>query len=102
MAGFNNIKIKWDTRLCEVGERTGYFHTWEQFSKPVAASPLPGGAPAGVISEVFAIVEFETGVERVRAYDIKFCDETHAELVAYNEFLNECREKESKNESISE
>ena len=106
MANFGNFKIKWETRLCMVGERTGYFHTWEQFSKPVAASPIKGGPPAGVISEVFAIVEFETGIERVKAHEIKFCDETHGELVAYNEFLNEYKEqakkKENNNESLSE
>ena len=47
-------------RLCKIKNtgKYGYFHTWEHYSKPVEASPLVGGAPAGVISKVFAIVEF--------------------------------------------
>lgn len=84
MASFGNFKIEWETRLCRVDDRIGYFHTWEQFSLPVAASPLQGGPPAGVIAEVFAIVEFETGIEKVHAYNVKFCDEIHADLVAIN------------------
>lgn len=37
------FKIKWETRLCEVDEELGYFHTWEQWSNVVNASPLRGG-----------------------------------------------------------
>lgn len=75
-----NLKLEWELRLCEVEGKLGYFHTWEQYSEPVEASPLMGGAPAGVISRVFGIVEFSDGVKRVPPYKIKFCDEQNAGL----------------------
>lgn len=40
------MQIEWKTRLCQVGEKLGYFHAWEHYSKPLEASPLIGGAPA--------------------------------------------------------
>lgn len=89
----NDILIRQETRLCMVKGKHGYFHTWEHYSKPVEASPLVGGAPAGVISQVFGIVEFEDGVQRVQPYDIRFLDETSEIL----HFLNE-REKEKNND----
>ena len=63
-------------RACVVRNRTGYFHTWEQYPKLLlAASPLIGGEPAGVFSKIFGIVEFEDGtVERVDPTDIQFSD----------------------------
>lgn len=67
-------------RLCEVNGKLGYFHTWERYSKPIEASPLVGGAPAGVISLVFGIVEFSDGVKRVYPYEIKFRDEINQKL----------------------
>lgn len=76
----NNITISHETRLCTVDGELGYFHTWEHFSQPVEASPLMGGAPAGVISHVYGIVEFSDGVKRVDPYRIKFCDEQNAIL----------------------
>lgn len=81
-------KIEWHTRMCTVRGKVGYFHTWEMYSKPLEASPLRGGAPAGVFSKVFGIVEFEDGVKRVDPTDIKFCDEENASLSMFN------REKE--------
>lgn len=54
----NNITISHETRLCKVKDKLGYFHTWEHYSNPVPASPMIGGAPAGVISQVFGIVGF--------------------------------------------
>lgn len=69
------IEVEWINRLCEVGDRIGYFHTWEHFSKPIPASPMIGGEPAGVFSKVWGIVEFSDGVERVDPTDICFCDE---------------------------
>ena len=81
-------KIEWHTRMCTVNGKVGYFHTWETYSKPLEASPLRGGAPAGVFSKVFGIVEFEDGVKRVDPTDIKFCDEENASLSMFN------REKE--------
>ena len=75
MAGFTNIKICWETRLCMVNGENGYFHTWEQYSRPIGASPMVGGAPAGVFNCLYGIVEFEDGVQRVDPTCIKFCDE---------------------------
>lgn len=48
-----DIEVKTETRLCKVGEEYGYFHTWEQYSVPIPESPLIGGAPAGVVAQVF-------------------------------------------------
>ena len=95
MASINNkITVSQETRLCTVKGELGYFHTWEHWSRPVEASPLIGGAPAGVISQVFGIVEFSSGVNRVEPYLIKFCDEQNAIL---NEMAKHYRdEKERK------
>lgn len=86
MASYNpDISVSWELRLCEVKGVIGYFHTWEHYSRPVVASPLVGGAPAGVIGQVFGIVEFPDGVKRVEPYKIKFCDEQNAMLGKMNE-----------------
>lgn len=77
-----SMQIEWKTRLCQVGEKLGYFHAWEHYSKPLEASPLIGGAPAGVFSKMFAVVEFSDGVRRVDPSEIVFCDEE-------NEILSE-------------
>lgn len=82
MAKYNPfIKLNWETRLCEVNGELGYFHIWELFSKPLKASPLIGGEPAGVFSQIFGIVEFSDGVRRVDPTKIKFCDEENAALM---------------------
>lgn len=78
------MEIKQERRLCTVNGENGYFHTWEQYSKPLEASPLVGGAPAGVFSKIFGIVEFENGIRRVDPTDIKFCDEENAMLSVFN------------------
>lgn len=70
-----NMELRWENRLCKVNGKLGYFHTWEHYSKPLEASPLVGGAPAGIFSKVFGIVEFPEGVKRVELYEIQFCDE---------------------------
>lgn len=92
-------KIKWETRMCKVGDEYGYFHTWEQFSEPIAASPLQWGHPAGVISRVHGIVEFRDGVRRINVEDIVFCDIENTELAVANKYL---KEMENNDESISE
>lgn len=79
---FADIEINYRTRLCTVLDELGYFHCWEQYSKPLEASPLMGGAPAGVFSKVFGIVEFADRVARVDPTDIKFCDDENALLNA--------------------
>ena len=72
------------TRLCKVGDEYGYFHTWEHYSMPIPESPLIGGAPAGVVSQVFGIVEFVDRVLRIQPYDIIFCDENNGTLARVN------------------
>lgn len=77
------------TRLCEVKGVVGYFHAWEHYSRPVEASPLRGGAPAGIFSKMFAIVEFSDGVERVDPENVIFRDETNAFLKEFNKKVEE-------------
>ena len=78
------MQIEWKTRLCQVDEKLGYFHAWEHYSKPLEASPLMGGAPAGVFSKMFGI--------RVDPSDIVFCDEENAMLSEMDKMR---KEKES-------
>ena len=73
-----NMTVEWNTRLCTVKGETGYFHTWEHYSKPLPASPLVGGEPAGLFSQIFGIIEFKDGVRRVDPTAIIFCDEENA------------------------
>lgn len=73
-----------ELRLCMVDGKAGYFHTWEHYSKPIEASPLIGGAPAGVFSIVFGIVEFSDGVKRIDPSYIKFCDDENQFLHTLN------------------
>lgn len=75
-----NIPIEWKTRGCTVKGEFGCFHTWEHYSKPLAADLCIGGAPAGVFSKVFGIVEFADGVRRIDPTDICFCDKENAYL----------------------
>ena len=89
LAGFNNIKIYWGTRLCKVDGELGYFHTWEQYSRPIGASPMMGGAPAGVFSCLYGIVEFEDRIQRVDPSKIQFCDEVGGALHVMNKFEKE-------------
>lgn len=67
--------ISWETRRCTVNGELGYFHIWEQYSQPMEASILVGGAPAGVFCRVYGLVEFSDGVRRVDPESIKFVDE---------------------------
>lgn len=71
-------------RLCEVGDRLGYFHCWEPYADIIAPGILKGSHPGGQYSRVFGIVEFPDGVERVDANEIKFVDETNANLNTMN------------------
>lgn len=89
MAKISDIEIKQERRLCTVNGKLGYFHCWEHYSKPVEASPLRGGAPAGVISFVRAIVEFPEGIGYASPADIKFCDEENAMLACMNKAREE-------------
>lgn len=87
MAKFE-IPIKQATRSCMVEGRPGNFHLWEQFSTVVPPSPMVGGAPGGVISNVYGIVEFSDGVKRVDPINIEFTDEDHSYLSAYEKWLS--------------
>lgn len=72
-------------RLCVVDGRVGYFHCLEHYSRPVEASPLIGGPPAGIISRVNGVVEFSEGsFERVPLIKIRFIDLRDAQR-AYDE-----------------
>lgn len=51
MAKFE-IPIKQATRSCMVDGRPGVFHLWGQFSTVVPPSPMAGGPPGGIISNV--------------------------------------------------
>lgn len=73
-----------EKRLCNVNGKIGYFHRWEDYSRPLDASPLIGGAPAGVFSGTYGIVEFPDGVRRVDPTQIVFCDEQNQTLWALN------------------
>lgn len=65
------------TRSCKVKDRQGEFHTWESISRIVPPSPMVGGHGDGVVSQMFALVEFEDGhIERCEPYDIIFIDKT--------------------------
>ena len=76
----NNISITMQLRPCIVDSKKALFHCWEHYSDVVEASPLIGGAPAGTISCVYAIVEFEDGhVMRIHPYNVKFCNPPHSE-----------------------
>ena len=88
----NNNKL----RLCKVRGELGYFHCWEHYSDVIPASPLVGGAPAGVISRVFGIVETANGVKRVDASLIQFCDEINANLNTMGGEHNVDKKKETK------
>lgn len=85
------IKIKLKTRECTVNGEAGLFHLWEVYSQPLGASPFIGGAPAGVFSRAYGIVEFSDGVRRVELTDIQFCDEENERLTILN---NKMRNKE--------
>ena len=53
--------------------------------KDMPASPLVGGEPAGVFSQVFGIVEFKDGIRRVDPTTIVFRDEENAALKVFEE-----------------
>ena len=67
-------------RTCRYENENHLFHGFEHFSNVVGQSIAVGGHPAGQISQVFALIEDESGnIKRVDPTDIKFTD---------NEFRN--------------
>lgn len=99
MAEYKGMKmtIEHELRLCEVNGELGYFHTWEQWSNVVDASPLRGGHPGGVVARVYGIVEFKDRVERVSPNRIKFCDEINAVLTSMTEVFEKVEDLEGVN-----
>ena len=90
-----DFTLKYERRLCKVKNELGYFHCWEYYSEPVPAGLTIGSPPAGVISYVSGIVEFEDDIRRVDPTAIKFCDEEHANLCALNKYEKErCKDEE--------
>lgn len=62
-------------RPCEVKGKQGIFHNWVQTATPIQAKNLRGGAPAGQLMQVFAIIEYEDGTVRLEyPNDIVFTD----------------------------
>ena len=55
---YNDLTRK---RLCMVNGRKAIFHMWAEISHPVGESALRGGPPAGQVSYVVALVEYEDG-----------------------------------------
>lgn len=67
-------------RTCRYNDENYLFHCFEYRSSVVPPSIAVGGYPAGQISQVFALIEDESGnIKRVDPTDIKFTD---------NEFKN--------------
>lgn len=67
-------------RTCRFKNNNYLFHCFEQCSHVVPPSIAVGGYPAGQISQVFALIEDESGnIKRVDPTEIKFTD---------NEFRN--------------
>ena len=87
MASFpntNTITLEHERRLCEVDDRVGYFHCWEQYADVLMPGLTAGSSPGGQYSRIFGIVEFEDGVERVEPSHIKFVDEENSMLHCFN------------------
>lgn len=64
-----DFTLKYERWLCKVKSELRYFHCWEHFSEPVPAGLTIGSPPAGVISYVVGIVEFDDGIRRVDLFD---------------------------------
>lgn len=77
------MTVTYEKRLCKVNGEYGFFHKWAHVSQPIEASPLVGGAPAGLFSRDYGIVEFVGNVRYVEVQDIVFCD-------GDNLFLRDC------------
>ena len=76
-----DVNIKRELRPCLItspnGERQekGLFHCWNQYSKPIPPSIVRGGHDGGQVSQIYGIVEFESGrVANVELYMITFLD----------------------------
>ena len=68
-----------ELRPCYVNKKKGIckalFHTWEHYSTVIDAGLMVGSHPAGQISVLYGIVEYEDGtIDRVDPSMIHFCD----------------------------
>lgn len=62
-------------RTCRYKDENYLFHCFEQRSHIVSPSIAVGGHPGGQISQVFALIEDESGnIKRVDPTEIKFTD----------------------------
>lgn len=77
MAALHDITIRPELRECTVNGKPGYFHCWEYYSNALYTSFIR------------ALVEFPEGMGYVDPKDIRFCDETHAALCAWDKHLKE-------------
>ena len=84
----SNIEITYKTRKCQVNDRVGYFHLWEQHADVITPGLTIGSHPGGQYARVFGIVEFPDGVKRVDPSKIKFIDEESEVLKVLNDARN--------------
>lgn len=83
------MEVKFELRLCKVGEEIGYFHTWEHYAKPIEPGFAIGSHPGGQLSICYGVVEFPNRVTRVDPSKIIFCDDN-------NRYLNMLQRQYSK------
>lgn len=83
------MEVKFELRLCKVGEELGYFHTWEHYAKPIEPGFAIGSHPGGQLSICYGIVEFPDRVARIDPSKIVFCDEYNAVLQSYSKAIHQ-------------
>lgn len=67
--------IETELRPCMVGDKKALFHTWNHYSEIVPPSVMVGGHSGGVVSDTYAIVEYEDGsVSRCEVGEVRFLD----------------------------
>lgn len=86
------MEVKFELRLCKVGDEVGYFHTWEHYTSPTEtiSQDIPSLSPYIFgQGKVYGVVEFSNRVARVDPERIKFCDEQNAFLNAIQKQYSE-------------
>ena len=75
-------------RTCRYKDENYLFHCFEQYANVVGASALVGGHPGGQVSQVFALIEDESGnIKRVDPTEIRFTDKE------FRNYSNSCSGK---------
>ena len=70
-----DFTIRQEVRPCTIGGIKAFWHRWVNVRQIVPPSPLRGGHSGGVISDTFALVEYETGLVRmVKPEKVHFLD----------------------------